>query len=575
MTRLLAIVAVCVWLAGVPGTVQQRDPQATRQTAGTVRGRVIAADSGRPVAHATITVARADLPPGRASATAGNMVIADEQGGFSFPDLPNGAYELTASKPGTFLDTQYGQIDVDLPGTTVIVHGGQETTLELRLMRAGVIAGRVLDVNGEPIALADVALVGRDTNRGSPGALRSLNTQVTGQRTTRVVRTSPASASQTQSNDLGEFRFFGLPPDDYILSATPPPVGREARRVAMSYYPGASDPSQAARIQLGPGQQITGADFSIRSVPTVTISGIVLGPDGSPIPSGTLSLFAAGLEDVMSVAQVGGVTNGAFSFDAAPGTYVLRASQPSSKEGSAHDLSGSTPLAVGEQGLQGVTLTLGYGATVKGRVVIQGSSTSAPAQIRVLVESVGPGEVRTAVLDQTPASRSVSFGATSEGSDFAITGIESGRRRIVAQGPSELILKGVFVAGEDVTDEPISIAEAATISDVSVVFVRAKAVLAATVSSAPAEGGAVIVFPERPDWWTKSSRVKVAPIGTAPVTFDSLPAGPYLVVALSGVSARSVRPTPRLLTALALNAARVELVEGQTTPVNVQAMQLR
>ena len=133
----------------------------------------------------------------------------------------------------------------------------------------------------------------------------------------------------------------------------------------------------------------------------------------------------------------------------------------------------------------------------------------------------------------------------------------------------------MFVGGEDVTDEPIAIAEGATISDVSVVFAQARSVLTATVSSAPAEGGAVIVFPERPDWWTKSSRVKVAPIGTAPVTFDSLPAGPYLVVALAGVSARSLRPTPRLLTALALSAVRVELLEGQTTGANVQAIQFR
>ena len=332
MTRLRAIVALCLWLAGAPATAQQRDTQSTKQTAGSVSGRVVAADTSRPVPHATITVAKTDLKPGQQTAT----VVADEQGGFSFIDLPNGSYELTASKPGTFLDTQYGQIDVDLPGSAVIVRGGQETALELRLMRAGVITGRVLDVNGDPVALADVALVGRDSNqRSAPGVARSVSIRVTGQGTSRVERTLPPSASQTQSNDLGEFRFFGLPPDDYILSATPPPVGREPRRVAMFYFPGASDPSQATRIQLGPGQQITGADFSIRSVPTVTISGIVVGPDGSPIPSGTLSLLAAGLEDVMSVAQIGTVTNGAFSFDAAPGTYVLRASQPSTRENSA------------------------------------------------------------------------------------------------------------------------------------------------------------------------------------------------------------------------------------------------
>jgi len=566
MTRLVATVVVCLWLAGAPGTGQQRDAQSTT---GTIRGRVVAGDTGRPVPHATITLAKADLPPGRSPA---NMVVADDEGGFSFPDLPGGSYELTASKPGTFLDTEYGQIDPSLPGTTVVVRGGSETALEFRLMRAGVITGRVLDINGEPVALADVALVGRDSNQlASPGVARSVSTRVTGQRTSRVVRTLPASASQAQSNDLGEFRFFGLPPDEYILSATPPPVGPQPRGLTVFYFPGASDPSQAARIQLGPGQQITGADFSIRSVPTVTIAGVVVGPDGSLIPSGTLSLLAAGLEDVMSVAQTASVTNGAFRFDAAPGAYVLRASQPRMRADSAYtgDLSGSVPLTVGDTGLEGVTLTLGYGATIKGRVVVEGNA-SAPVQVRVMVES-GGGEAPQTMAGGGPIS--VSPGG--DRSEFSIAGIESGLRRIIASGPPNLILKGVFVAGEDVTDQRIPIPEGATVSDVSVVFAQAKAVLTTTVTSTPVEGGAVIVFPTRPDWWTKSSRIKVATIGTAPATFDSLPAGQYLVAALAGVSARSLRPTPRLLTALSVSATRVELVEGQATPVSVQAVQLR
>ena len=115
-------------------TFQIRDAPAGRagEPSGRVTGRVVAADSGRPVSGAVVTVARDDDPPGRLTTAA----VADEHGAFSFDALPAGRYDFTASKPGVFLDTQYGQTRADLPGTVVAVRADRQTTLELRLMRA-------------------------------------------------------------------------------------------------------------------------------------------------------------------------------------------------------------------------------------------------------------------------------------------------------------------------------------------------------------------------------------------------------------------------------------------------------
>ena len=104
MTLLLGL------LAAVPLWTQQRDLRSDDQHPhGRLRGRVVAADTGRPVAraHVTATALDAKTAPGYAST--------DLVGGFEIDNLPPGRDIVVASKPGAFLDTQYGQVHPDLP----------------------------------------------------------------------------------------------------------------------------------------------------------------------------------------------------------------------------------------------------------------------------------------------------------------------------------------------------------------------------------------------------------------------------------------------------------------------------
>jgi hypothetical protein len=92
---------------GTPGAVAQsqqpgparpsRDTPAQKAGAaapsGTIVGRVLTADSGRPVVRARVFITAADLPQGRG-------VLTDNSGGFQFTELPAGRYTVTASKTG-------------------------------------------------------------------------------------------------------------------------------------------------------------------------------------------------------------------------------------------------------------------------------------------------------------------------------------------------------------------------------------------------------------------------------------------------------------------------------------------
>src|SRR5919197_3501676 len=177
------------------GGRRQRPPrdavQAQPQGTAVIAGRVVTADTGRPVKHARVMVSAG----GRQS----RATTTDEQGRFRITDLMGGSYTISASRTG-FVDAVYGQRRPLQPGTPVTLADGQElATIDLRLVRGGVITGRVLDEDGEPLARALVTVQRYQYIRGER-------------------RLSPAGGDQ--SDDRGQYRVFGLPPGEYYVSAT-------------------------------------------------------------------------------------------------------------------------------------------------------------------------------------------------------------------------------------------------------------------------------------------------------------------------------------------------------------------
>ena len=85
-----------------------------------------------------------------------------------------------------------------------------------------------------------------------------------------------AAGARADTNDLGEYRIFGLPPGSYYVSATlppnPPPVengvqllGEDSGGLAPIFYPGTSDLRTAAKVNLTAGESVIGVAHSSRS----------------------------------------------------------------------------------------------------------------------------------------------------------------------------------------------------------------------------------------------------------------------------------------------------------------------
>jgi len=156
---------------------------------GRIRGRVTSIDNGSPVRRAQVRISGPDI--------GSKAAMTDQDGRYEFRDLPAGRFNLSVSKSG-FVPMQYGQSRPFEPGKPIELAEGQALDkANVSLPRGSVLSGRVVDEFGEPVADAVVM------------AMRMQ--YINGRR--RLVN----AGRSNQTNDLGQFRLYGLPPGDFPL----------------------------------------------------------------------------------------------------------------------------------------------------------------------------------------------------------------------------------------------------------------------------------------------------------------------------------------------------------------------
>ena len=260
---------------GMRGNGPRREQQgdAAQQSAGppgSVRGQVVSA-TGEPLRKAEVVLRPLSrggvgmMPEGAFTMTT------DATGVFAFDGVPPGNYAVSAQRNGYVRqdgETRFG------PRTTppVVVTSGQAVTgITIKLVPHGVVAGRVVDEDGEAVARIAVQVQRERWIRGQRQLL-------------------PLSTDTT--NDLGEYRVAGLPAGRYIVSvtggrpfagmmSTPRPAqGAGEMNYVPTFYPNVIDAAQATPIAVGSGQETRGVDFQLRKIGTYRIRGRVVDPAG-------------------------------------------------------------------------------------------------------------------------------------------------------------------------------------------------------------------------------------------------------------------------------------------------------
>lgn len=570
-----------VVITGPPdgGPMQMNRNQQAKTGTAVIRGRVVAMDTGGAIRRAQVRLSGSDV--GVKSA------LTDGNGRYEFKELPAGRVTLNVSKGG-FVNMQYGQTRPFEPGRPIELSDGQVMEkVDIALPRGSVVSGRVVDEFGEPVTDAMVTAMRMSFTNGRK-------------------RLVPAGRIG-QTNDLGQFRIYGLPPGDYYVTATYRDLGSFAMDFGMgapngsgsgsmptsgyapTYYPGTPSPTDAQRVSVSVGQEMTGVDISLLPVKLARVTGQATSSDGRPLSGAMIMLMPASRDG--GFFMPGGTTrtnaSGQFTLNGiAPGDYSLqvRSTGPMMIDAGggammfsmSTDANGSAPrrepefanvpLAVNGEDLSGVVVMTTHGAKARGRVVFEGGSRpDGTAQIRVMSPS--------ADAEGGPSIGS-GMGQVRDDGQFDLSGLVGSHLIRPTSLPNGWLLRSVLLNGVDITDTGYEFKPGEDVEGLEVLLTQRTTEVDGTVSNSqnqPLKDYTVVVFStDEAKWtmpmtrWAQSAR----PDQEGRFRIKNLPAGSYYAVAVEYV-AQGEWNDPDWLTRMRERATTFKVTEGSGTSLNL------
>ncbi|MCX6629372.1 MAG: carboxypeptidase regulatory-like domain-containing protein [Candidatus Solibacter sp.] len=479
-----------------------------------IGGQVSNAATGEPVRRALVYLRRVDSSPGVTNIQVSSTATTDAAGRFAMVGIVPGKYRLSAERSG-FIATQYGSRGPGKAGTLLTLDPGQKSNdLAMRLTPHGVIAGRVLDEEGEPVSGVDVQVLRQQYMQGRK----------------QMSRTNGAS-----TNDLGEYRVFGLAPGRYYVSAASrqnPTLPQGEDEYVTTFFPRTTDVTAAAPIDVGPGAQLRNIDIPLTRMHTVTVRGRAVSE--VPVPTGTENArrtFVNVMLSARNVMAVGGFARGAtvtpegtFEFrGVTPGSYfVVGAVNLAGKT-----LTARTPIQVGTSPIEGISLTVRGGVPVGGQVRVEGETTESLAKMRVTLQ---PTEISGVVFGPIPAQQVKPDGS------FQLDDVGADRYTVlVAPLPDGFYVKSVRSANLDVLAGGLEIAGSSPSPLDVVLSPHAGQVTGAVIdpkAQKPAAAVTVVLVPQEKERRDREAFYKTATTDQAGLfSFKSVVPGEYRVYA--------------------------------------------
>ncbi len=411
------------------------------KTRATIEGLVTKDPDGQPVKKALIELIAENQAEG-----GDYTALTGADGAFRIEGIVPGRYHLFTERSGLLdAEKQHGRSD----GRILTLSAGQELKdLHLRLQAAAVVRGRVTDEDGDPLPNAEVTVLHQ--------------TFVAGHK-----HWEQAGAERT--NDLGEYRVANLSSGNFYVSVSPPPdfktlienAGAAAAERSQNspdkpvsttyqtiYYPGTSDRSQAAPIQLRPGDEFP-ANFALTPTPSLSIRGSVV--NVPPRASATIMLQSRDFSVVLNGAEMH--KDGSFIIrDVSPGNYTILATI----EGSTVPMMARQALQIGSTNVEGLRLAPQPGTTIRGRLRVEsknGAGRFDPDRIFLALQSTDNDDDSGLMT-----SRESSYNLAHVAADgtFQWTDVPAGSYYVQVVGDSNAnegwFVKSVLAGGREIND---------------------------------------------------------------------------------------------------------------------------
>jgi hypothetical protein len=570
-TTMLAVASIATaQLVTAPPRDRQQAPQAGT---GVIKGRIVDAQAGTAVPRARV----------RLAGSGGGqrpLVLTDESGSFVFTALPAGAYWVQADKTG-YLPGRYPETGQTLRNSfrPVSLADGQVLDgVTVPLFRGGVIAGRVVDANGDPVEHANVQTL----------------------RLPRSGHGNPQTRGGASTNDLGEFRAAHLEPGKYVVLVMPnrnvfgSPDGSDAVPLT-TFYPGVPTMDLAQPIVVERGGSVTSLEITLIDGLAAVVTGTVLDSSGKPVTRNANVSFrplVQGMASYSATTSTGVKPDGTFQFSLSPGEYEVEARAFPQPAGgpppTGAEQFGKVRLSVAGD-VSGVTITLGSGARVSGRLVFDGTG---PVPSLTSNNNIAMGIFTP--QDGSPNCRSGRADLAADGT-FTVEGI-FGTCVARLMGFGQWTTKSIVYDGKELLDQSITFEQGQQFRDVQVILTDQHPELTLRVvdeHGTPTREYVALVFPVDKARWTDSSRyirsfvpslqqqmTGYLPGGgglsaamSRPDTVPGLFAGQYYAVALDDIESEASRD-PETLDRLSRAATRLTLAADSRIEISLKRVKL-
>ncbi len=484
------------------------------------------------------------------------QITTDANGRYEVTGLSAGRYKLSVSRSG-FISLEYGQTRPSQSGRELELVDGQTLNgIDFALSRGGVITGRITDHNGEPQA-------------GIPMSALRLSWGPGGTR--QHERISFRLFDRILTDDLGQYRIYGLSPGSYLVAAgaaAPGMMGMPEPAVqGTTYFPGTANVDEAQSVEVEIGQDVP-VHFALAASPLARVSGTILDSSGRPVVWRSVMLATRTESGFGTRTAATTRPDGTFDIPAVPpGNYTIEVAplrtQPDDFEFA------SFPISVEGHDLTDLMISMKVGATVTGRVIWEGSSPQ-PFATQRITPTTADGRMSAA----TPASGG---GTVDAKGNFSLVGVHG---TVVFHssfvGRSEpWMLKAVRIGGADITDVGYNVTS--DIDGLEVVMTDRETRVSGTARGEgyqPAMDYVVVILPSEVKPGVNLTRFihTARPDQQGRYQVKGLPPGRYVAAAVESLSSDG-HHNPAFQKRVRSTAAPFTLMEGQQLVLDLQLMQ--